>query len=439
MVKHRKRVSLIGILQHPRGGWDTEDYAACGARGCFSESSSAKIQKEEKGREDREKRRDIIFRETSGRGHGAVLDLAEFAYEINNLSRASTLFLCGPQYGEHLQQSLRRATAERGFVPVKLKGANEIMEKQFELYESMQSDNIPSEDARFILPLNTKTAITTKWNARELMHLYSMAQRMSVPNEVKKTIDRMYDLAAKEAPLLMKDRTNNLEVLAWLPSSQLFAKENLAMERIIKKYSQNKSNVVLMDASGKGVMTKEEIETAVNTRDEALLSIFKHYHMTFLANMSLASFHQATRQRTWDQAVQALPNAITRGNYITPKSIKGTKYENQYKELNEMSIEFVRNKLNYKESLGVIPHSLEVYDIIHVNGWNGMHSIGKRTCTEAQWEIRKIAKSMAKSIKEYDPNLGQFAVPQGVIYGKCPEKNPCGKCFPKNGKKFIPK
>ena len=64
-MSNEKRVDLVAWLQGP--GWDAEDSASCGARGCFSESSSADIQREEIGKPNYKKRKEIIFRETSGR------------------------------------------------------------------------------------------------------------------------------------------------------------------------------------------------------------------------------------------------------------------------------------------------------------------------------------------------------------------------------------
>ncbi len=427
-MSFQKRVELVGILQHPEGGWSPEDYASSGAKGCFDELSASKLQERDSGKDN-----DGIFKETSGRGHGAVLDLSEFVFSIDNLSRASTLFLCGPQYAAHLQQSLRRATAERGFASTDIPGANKVMEEQFEFYTKMQEAGIPSEDARFILPLNTKTAIESKWNARELMHLYSMAQRMSVPEEVRDTAEKMYQLASEVAPNLMKDRKNNMEVLAWMPSPQLFAKGNSSLERRIDEVgNSNFHGAKLLSSCGRGFMTSPEIERAVKERDEALLANLKSsYHFNFLAAMSLASFHQATRQRTWDQSVQALPEAVNRGGYILPESIKESEFEEKYQDINTRSIQLVRDNLKNPEALGILPHSLKVYDLIHVNGWNAIHSIGKRTCTEAQWEIRGIASNMAYAIQNNCPELGKYAAPQGVVYGKCPEKKPCGDCFKK--------
>ena len=430
-----KKVELVAWLQNPEKSWDAEDSASCGARGCFDEKSSADIHEKEIERlkEEYESRKENIFRETSGRGHGAVLDQSAFAYSIDNLTRASTLFLCAPQYASHLQQSLRRATAERGFyLPKNLEGtcAEDLMHEQFELYNRMQSSQIPSEDARFILPLYTKTAIQTKLDARELMHLHSMTMREGVASEIKDTVEQMVELAREVAPKLMKNRETNYEVLAWMPASQLFASENKTIEELINIHSTNwnaPEKVVLLNHAGIH-MGSNIIKKAVMQRDEAELANMKHYHFSFLAPMSLASFHQATRQRTWDQSVETIRGALNREKYVTPPNIKGTEFEQEYKELNKRSIGYARDRVGDKEVIGIVPHSLRVYDLIHINGWNAVHSIGKRTCTEAQWEIRSVARQMADYIKKVAPEIGKYSVPQGIIFGKCPEKKPCGAC-----------
>lgn len=90
--------------------------------------------------------------------------------------------------------------------------------------------------------------------------------------------------------------------------------------------------------------------------------------------------------------------------------------------------ELIDNGIPRKEAIGVVPNSLEMYDLIHVDSWNAVHSIGKRTCTKAQWEIRGIASQMARIIKEKNPALGLFTYPQGVVYGEYSEKEPCGMC-----------
>ena len=89
--------------------------------------------------------------------------------------------------------------------------------------------------------------------------------------------------------------------------------------------------------------------------------------------------------------------------------------------------ELVKGGISQEEAIGVIPHSLKIHTLIHVNGWNTLHSIGKRTCLTAQWEIRSIARKMAKIIKGVYPELGKFAEPQCItLGGKCPEVEDCG-------------
>ena len=428
-MENKKRVYLESWLQNPANKWDAEDPASCGARGCFSELSSKDIHDKEIAENGNyEKRKEKIFEETSGRGHGAVLDQSYFLFSMDNITRMSTLFLCAPQYASHLQQSLRRATAERGFhLPVSLEEslAQVLMRMQFDLYEKMQKDNVPAEDARFILPLNTKTTIQTALDARELMHLDYMSKRKGMPEEVRETVSEMINLAKGIAPRLMKERANNYEVLAWMPAPQLFSLENKGIETIIDLEEIDKANLINHSDI---YFPAEIIRKAIMERDEAELANLKHYHFTFITGMSLATFHQATRQRTWDQSVQSIYDAVKREEYVIPPSIAKSKWLRAYKNLTEESIKFVKNNFSNSDSLGVLPHSLKVYDLIHVNGWNAIHSIGKRTCTEAQWEIRKIAKTMAEKIKEVAPELGKFAVPQGVLYGKCPEKKSCGVC-----------
>jgi thymidylate synthase ThyX len=426
----KKNVELVAWLQNPDIGWGAEDSAFCGALGCHNELSSSNIHAEEHLKKGYDKEKERIFKETSGRGHGAVLDQSSFAFSIDNLTRASTLFLCTPQYASHLQQTLRKVSAERGFyLPESLVStpAKKLMEAQFELYEEMKLGGIPPEDARYILPLYTKTTIQTLVNARELMHLDSMVKREGVPYEVKETIEEMVNLAKEKAPNLMKDRENNYETLAWLPSSQLYSHSNNTINTILDDKKFNCDPIYSLGYSGIP-MSQDAIKNAVINRDETELANLKHYHFTFLASMSLASFHQSTRQRTWDQSIQPIRESIKSGAWITPPSIEGTAFENKYHELVKSTLNFVNKNIDYPDYLGIVPHSLHSYDLIHVNGWNAIHSIGKRTCTKAQWEIRTIAKGMVKSIKKYSPELGDYCGPQGKVYGKCPERNSCGIC-----------
>jgi len=417
-----------------------EELSVFSAATCFEERSSYQIFLNDVHKLDLEKfekKKEGILEGTSGSGHGSVLDQNRFYFCIENIPRIATLQLCQPQYLEHIQQSLRRAPADRlYFLPKETRQSDmlaktiAVMDSAFGLYNCMKEAGIPEEDARFILPLYAKTNIQTSGNSRELMHLHDMSRNDQIPSVIKETVEELIGQLNKSFPKLFKERATNYEKLAWYPSAQLFATENKTIENIIVNLSQGPVTLI---GTSEIPMNAESIKKAVEERDEAELANLKHLHYTFLAEMSLVSFHQAIRQRTWDQSVESIYHAIERGNFITPLSIqRNEKYHVQYTQQQQKMLDFyhelVQSGIKKQEALGVLPHSLTVYDLIHINGWNAIHSIAKRTCTTAQWEIRAVGRNIAEKLYEANPALGKYGLPQGILYGRCPEKENCGYC-----------
>ncbi len=415
-----------------------EQLSAYGALGCFDEKTPIEIY-ESIPIDKRPKREESVLRESAGRGHGSVADQNYFTFVIENLTRADTLQLCQPHYLAHLQQSLRRANADRGFfLPKEIRESGlfektkKVLSEAFSTYERLSEREIPKEDARYLLPLYTRTNIQTSGNARELSHLYYMTMSSNTPSSTKFVVNEMIEKAKEIAPNLFKDWGYNYETLAWYPSAQLFYNENKTVNEIIRKYDFPEK-VILFEFD----MSEEAIDRAIRERNEAELSNLKHIHngskmRGFMFPISLAGFHQSIRQRTWDHSVETIYDALKRRKIVVPPSVKKKGFEEEYvnqsEEMIDLYYELVQEGVPEKEAVGVVPHSLQVYDFIHVNGWNSIHSIGKRTCVEAQWEIRGIANQIAGIIREKNKYLGKYTYPQGVVYRKCPERNPCGLC-----------
>src|SRR3989344_1512007 len=400
---------------------DPQLIAAAGALGCFEEDSSAKILEGllALSTEERDKKCKAVLKNSFGMGHGSVGDQGIFIFSIENLPRAATLQLCLPEFASHLQQSLRRAKPDRGFyLPAKILKdgdmARKILSESFELYQEMSAAGISGEDARYILPLYTKTNIQTAISARELCHLRVMSNTEATPYIVWLVVEEMWRLAHEEAQHLFTDFGFNYEPLAWYPSSQLFAEKNLTMKRLIDKYAEKDYKAVLLYQPWLiYAITAETIREAVCNRNEAELANLKHLHFEFLAKMSLACFHQATRQRTWNQSVESIYSAAQAdfdepySRMFVPVSIERSDFFDRYREMYlKMMALYAKLKqrgIPAQEAIGVVPHSLMVYDWIHVNGWNAIHAIGKRTCEKAQLKIRRIAWAMANQIKTAMP------------------------------------
>ena len=435
---------LIAWLQGDE--MEPDDLTVYSTRGCQNEKSSKELfdasKRKAEDAEDHDAAEEIrqqslekTLEQSAGRGHGATLDQSSFTFSLKNWPRLVTLFLCAPQYAEHLQLSLRFVDASSGFslTPQIMESgladtAEKLMLSAFDLYSMMKEAGVPEEDARFHLPLGTNTNITTKVNARALMQMHYDAHQQHFPSWLGVALDDMLALGSEVAPMTLKTRKYSHERLAWLPSSQLFAIENMTIQQLALEH---KGDCTLIGSS-KIPMSDAAVEYAVKERDAAELANLKHTHYTFLAKMSLTAFHQATRQRTWDQSVESIYDAIIRGGIKMPRSISRSSFNREYQEQNQamldLYMDLVISGVEGRESLCVLPHSLMVYDLIHMNGWNAIHSIGKRTCVTAQWEIRHIARKMAEAIKADWPGLGKFTVPQGINYGECPERKNCDYC-----------
>lgn len=433
------KVTLIGLTEEP------ELLSAAGALGCFEEKSSAQILQELKAlpREQREKKVRAVIKNSFGRGHGSVGDQNYFIFCIEDLPRAATLHLCLPEYLAHLQQSLRRTRASRGFyLPEVIKRSRlagkteEILFQGFQLYKEMVQAGIPKEDARSPLSLYTKTTIQTAGNARELSHLSKMSKNVMVPSVVRAIVNEMITLAKKAAPILFEDFRFNYEGLAWYPSVQLYAPDNELLHNLVKERGQDEDILLLSSNAGKIPISKKMVKRAVVDRDEAALANLKHLHFEFLVPMSLTCFHQAIRQRTWNHSCESIYDAMENDSIsddrrmVIPPSIKELTFHLRYRALHMAMLglyrELIEEGIPKSEAIGVIPHSLKIWTLIHVNGWNAIHSIGKRTCLTAQWEIRRIAREMAKIIKWESPALKKWIGPQCVTYGYCPEIEQCG-------------
>ncbi|NYZ80109.1 FAD-dependent thymidylate synthase, partial [Candidatus Micrarchaeota archaeon] len=265
----KPQIELLAVSKGVEHEMGPQDISAFGAFGCFEEQSALGLFKSTPA-DKRPKKVEVVLRESAGRGHGSVADQNCFTFSIENLTRAATLQLCLPHYLAHLQQSLRRATADRGFyLPDSIKDsslfedAKQTLSDSFKTYDKLSEKGVPKEDARFLLPLYTKTNIQTSGNARELMHLRMMNKQGEVPTAVSHVVDTMIAQASEKDPHLFNDWGYNYETLAWYPSAQFYSSENKTANEIIKKYKQPEATVYFEHE-----MSEDAVRKAVKERNE---------------------------------------------------------------------------------------------------------------------------------------------------------------------------
>jgi len=368
-------------------------------------------------------------------GHLAVLDQASFSFSLSDISRQVTLFLCASQYASHMQQSLRAVEPEDFYIPLSILGTKfghrleEIYSEDLEFYRKMVKAGLPKEDARYSLPLDTVTNDQVILNARELTYLRLIPgkewDKDNIPEAVKDVVMNMVGEAREVSPGLFNERSTTFEPLRYFPASQLFGQRNENIGKLREKNGKE-DDVVLLDHSKIEI---EDLEKHVTDRRLSEIANLKHTHFTFLVPESIACFHQSTRQRTWDQSVETLTQALERRQYIIPPTIANSNFAGEFEERiqkkYDLRLEMLEEGFKPSEVNGIAAHAHIVYDLIHMNGWNVLYSLQVRTCDNAQWEIRRRAQQMAREISKVYPELGRFAQPDCRRFGNCTERSPC--------------
>lgn len=165
------------------------------------------------------------------------------------------------------------------------------------------------------------------------------------------------------------------------------------------------------------------------------LSIGEHEDITFEIECSRACSHQIVRHRT-GKFTQKSQRYVSENNftYVTPPSI--AKYA-ELSKLYDSVMHYINNAYKFIADSGVpqedarfvLPNACTTKIIVTFDFRNFFHFLNERLCTRSQWEIRGIAKDMAKLAIEACPAIERWCVPKCELHSIyfCPEKKGCGR------------
>jgi thymidylate synthase (FAD) len=419
------------LISYSGGGeLGPEELVAFGARSTIKKKDPYQLYREAKAEGRLRETIDRVLSVTIGSGHIDVLDQAYFTFIFTNIPRLTTLFLVSPTYLSHLQQSMRYVEPYGIYLPEEIKGEKEVireMENTMKLYYTMAENGVPKEDARFILPLYTVTNIITVGNARELTHLLLMAKEDGVPKITRELIEKAIAEAGRKAPNLFLDRGPNYNKLRYYPAPNLFTKTNNHIKNIIRRLRPDP--VRMLSYTEPFEIDEDELKDALKKDDERYFGLLKNIGYTFIVKMSIATYHQAVRQRTWNHYVESIYDSLERLEYIIPPTVGLSPYRDKYIEQVERLYKLYRGLIDrgYKEedAIGVVSHAHVIHDVIRIDGWNYIGALPLRRCLRAQWEIRKIVTEISKYVSNKNPVLGKYSLPSCRVFGTCDEKRPC--------------
>ncbi len=161
---------------------------------------------EELRKEGEEKLKNVL-RTVIDMGHTSVVEHAYFTFEISGVSRALTHQLVRHRIASYSQQSQRYVKQEMNYVippSVRKKYGEkyeEMIREIWNFYNEMKEE-LPIEDARYILPNATCSSLIVSMNARSLLNFFELRCCLHAQWEIRKLAWKMLKLVRQVAPTI---------------------------------------------------------------------------------------------------------------------------------------------------------------------------------------------------------------------------------------------
>lgn len=309
------------------------------------------------------------------------------------------------------------------------------MKSLFNVYGDIVDNGISVEDARFILPYSYHSNLFMGLNARELekMIIYLTRGPVSKISELKELGEKLFDIVKQYVPYLVntieeqKDCSNNpfeyIESIIEKPKTEIANKPNLISytpnpdDVILKssimyhfQCSENEAKHLLDEASYKDNKYKEKCMDIILHKEEK--RELEQVNFTFQIPISLSILTHLTRHRMHSLLVPEFLPIWNFNNYIIPATIKAQpELEKLFIDAHDKNVkiyEEFRNEGVADEDLVFFYLGCQMLNAITtINGRSLQWILHLRCCNKAQWQIRAIAKEIAKQVSEVSPLLGK--------------------------------
>lgn len=186
-----------------------------------------------------------IMRRLLGYGHESVIEHASFTFFVEGISRSLTHQLVRHRIASYTQQSMRYAdlTKMHGyFIKPKtvLKSKDnelfdDIMSRCKTAYDILRKNQIPPEDARFVLPIATQTKIALTMNARELRHFFELRCCLRAQWEIRELANEILRICKSVAPSLFENSGPSCIRLGFCPEGEASCGK---LKSVLKSYER---------------------------------------------------------------------------------------------------------------------------------------------------------------------------------------------------------
>ncbi|MGN0525927.1 MAG: FAD-dependent thymidylate synthase [Acutalibacteraceae bacterium] len=325
----------------------------------------------------------------------------------------------------------------------------EHMNYLYSEYQYLIHNEIPKEDARFILPYSLYSNFFCTLNARELVNmLYSMIYGRGATFPELKTLGlSLLEQARALTPGIFTDFENRRPSIPDVPTFDYTADKELIKNEApveLLNYTPNPSKVIaraaliemtdLPTVQINNIISDDAecckiIEKIINTKRQRPLEAAT---FTFrINNVSLSCLTHFARHRIQSIGIPSL-TLTDRTRHILPETIGKNeelkaRYCEAFKKTAELYTELKALGVQ-EELLAYVLLSGNTVDIVTtVNGRELLLFMKLRSCNRAQWEIRNFAIDMLKQLRAVDNDIFKFYGPSCYVQ-KCTEgPMTCGK------------
>lgn len=398
-----------------------------------------------------------------------ILKTFNITFIAEGINRIQSTLLCELK-DSYVQQSQRYVTMDKTSYEIPLLNktddikAEQLIGKAFRLYGKMSQlkvgefkgrprmknykYGIPIEDARYILPLATKTNMSVTMTGDKLFNLFLLINDEKYFNlfgDFKKEITGcLPDALVKQLPA-HHDSREKTEIIEQFYNGYMgtIDKDNNMI------YIEGFENLDLKAGLGALTSTSSEAPSEIlmkwgpdaDEKAEGVIgrvlgyghdSIAEQARTTFGMMCSMVTYHQQIRHRLSENHREDISNIITdtKRDVIIPPSIRKSEF---YEEFSDLVNEFKDFRLYIMKEYGedkALPFILncdQIKLIISTNARIDSKMLADRICFNAQWEIRDLSVKKLKILKNLSGILYESALPS-CIRGKCREgKLSCGR------------
>ena len=389
-----------------------------------------------------------MHQESTRRGHASLTTSLSLQLEVNVCSRVASMLLVSPPFASYLQESQRRRRLQSSdfMIPEEI-ASNQALKREFEravnssyeTYSWMIERGVELEDARYVLPLASKTSLFISSSLESLIGFILRSREDSseyYPEELALIGRLIEEKVSSIAPALLRARMDFKTPLPTYPYANPYKPEDPLMESIIADAGYPDKPVLL----GLNVYRRAAEHAKNLLRDPSMAASLNPFiQALFLEPLSLVAYHQSIRHRTVPTAVESIYSAARRAlrdpgsNLIIPPKVRSSenimrRFYDTIQAMLESYRRFLDEDVKPSDAAYLLPQALKIYVARMYNAFNLLWPQGyvaTRTCSRAQWEEREVAYEIWRRIGEKYPDLGKLMGEKCKILGYCPEKEWC--------------